>query len=87
MLVMTLEKMRLVHNGARAYGTWFQLCPSPPCGNGRILSAEGGCFCDGRKLKAGDYHHAEANTEHHDASSDEGCFLLINSSPHNEMLP
>ena len=47
---------------------------------------EGGCFCGGRELKAGDYHHAEANTEHHDASSGEGCFLLIISLPHNEML-
>ena len=47
---------------------------------------EGGCFCGGLELKAGDHHHAEANTEHHDTSSDEGCLLLILSSPHNEML-
>ncbi len=47
---------------------------------------EGGCFCGGRELKAGDYHHAEANTEHHDTSSDEGCLLLVISSPQNEML-
>ncbi len=47
---------------------------------------EGGCFCGGRELKAGDYHRAEAETEHHDTSSDEGCLLLVISSPQNEML-
>ena len=47
---------------------------------------EGGCFCGCRELKAGDYHRAEADTEHHDTSSDEGCLLLIIFSPHNEML-
>jgi len=48
---------------------------------------EGGCFCGGRELTAGDYHRAEAETEHHDTSSDEGCLLLVISSPQNEMLP
>lgn len=48
---------------------------------------EGGCFCGGRELTAGDYHRAEAETEHHDTSSDEGCLLLIISSLQNEMLP
>jgi quercetin dioxygenase-like cupin family protein len=48
---------------------------------------EGGCFCGGRELKAGDYHRAEAETEHHDTSSEEGCLLLVISSPQNEMLP
>jgi anti-sigma factor ChrR (cupin superfamily) len=47
---------------------------------------EGGCFCGGRELKAGDYHRAEAQTVHHDTSSDEGCLLLVISSPQNEML-
>ena len=47
---------------------------------------EGGCFCGGRELTAGDYHRAEANTEHHDTSSDDGCLLLVISSPQNEML-
>ena len=47
---------------------------------------EGGCFCGGRELKAGDYHRAEANTEHDDTSSNEGCLLLVISSPHNVML-
>jgi anti-sigma factor ChrR (cupin superfamily) len=47
---------------------------------------EGGCFCGGRELKAGDYHRAEAETEHHDTSSDEGCLLLVISSSQNEML-
>ena len=47
---------------------------------------EGGCFCGGRELTAGDYHRAEAETEHHDTSSDEGCLLLVISSPQNEML-
>ena len=48
---------------------------------------EGGCFCGGRELTAGDYHRAEAETEHHDTSSDEGCLLLVISSPQNKMLP
>jgi anti-sigma factor ChrR (cupin superfamily) len=48
---------------------------------------EGGCFCGGRELKAGDYHRAEAETEHRDTSSDEGCLLLVISSPQNKMLP
>lgn len=47
---------------------------------------EGGCFCAGRELTAGDYHRAEAETEHHDTSSDDGCLLLVISSPQNEML-
>jgi quercetin dioxygenase-like cupin family protein len=47
---------------------------------------EGGCFCGGHELTAGDYHRAEAETEHHDTSSDEGCLLLVISSPQNEML-
>lgn len=47
---------------------------------------EGGCFCGGQELGMGDYHRAEAGTEHHDTSSDEGCLLLIISSPQNEML-
>jgi anti-sigma factor ChrR (cupin superfamily) len=47
---------------------------------------EGGCFCGGRELTTGDYHRAEANTEHHDTSSDDGCLLLVISSPQNEML-
>lgn len=47
---------------------------------------EGGCFCGGRELTVGDYHRAEAQTEHHDTSSDDGCLLLIISSPQNEML-
>jgi anti-sigma factor ChrR (cupin superfamily) len=47
---------------------------------------EGGCFCGGRELRAGDYHRAEAETEHHDTSSDDGCLLLVISSPQNEML-
>lgn len=47
---------------------------------------EGGCFCGGQELVVGDYHRAEAGTEHHDTSSDNGCLLLIISSPQNEML-
>lgn len=47
---------------------------------------EGGCFCGGRELKTGDYHRAEADTVHHDTSSDDGCLLLVISSPQNEML-
>jgi quercetin dioxygenase-like cupin family protein len=51
-----------------------------------LFVLEGGCFCGGRELKVGDYHRAEAGTEHHDTSSDDGCLLLVISSPHNEML-
>lgn len=47
---------------------------------------EGGCFCGGQELVVGDYHRAEAGTEHHDTSSDTGCLLLIISSPQNQML-
>lgn len=47
---------------------------------------EGGCFCGGRELKAGDYHRAEAGSIHMDTSSDDGCLLLVISSPQNEML-
>jgi len=47
---------------------------------------EGGCFCGGQDLTAGDYHRAAAGTEHHETSSDDGCLLLVISSPHNEML-
>ena len=47
---------------------------------------EGGCFCGGQELGLGDYHRAEAGTEHHDTSSDDGCLLLIISSPQNETL-
>jgi quercetin dioxygenase-like cupin family protein len=47
---------------------------------------EGGCLCGGRELAVGDYHRAEAGTEHHDTSSDDGCLLFAISSPQNEML-
>jgi quercetin dioxygenase-like cupin family protein len=52
-----------------------------------LFVLEGGCLCGGRELKVGDYHRAEAGTEHHDTSSDDGCLLLVISSPQNEMLP
>ena len=48
---------------------------------------EGGCFCGGRELKTGDYHRAEIDTVHHDTSSNDGCLLLVISSPQNEILP
>lgn len=51
-----------------------------------LFVLEGGCRTAGRELTAGDYHRAEAGTEHHDTSSDDGCLLLIISSPQNEML-
>jgi anti-sigma factor ChrR (cupin superfamily) len=47
---------------------------------------EGGCSIDGREMAIGDYHRAEAGTEHHRTSTDEGCLLLVISSPQNEML-
>lgn len=53
----------------------------------QLYVLEGGCLCGGCGLTAGDYHRAEAKTEHHDTSSDEGCLLLVISSPQNEMLP
>jgi len=48
---------------------------------------EGGCSIAGREMTVGDYHRAEAGTLHHDTSTDEGCLLLVISSPQNEMLP
>ncbi len=47
---------------------------------------EGGCSIAGREMTVGDYHRAEVGTEHHDTSSDDGCLLLVISSPQNEML-
>lgn len=47
---------------------------------------EGGCSVAGCEMTVGDYHRAEAGTVHHDTSTDEGCLLLVISSPQNEML-
>lgn len=47
---------------------------------------QGGCSIAGREMTVGDYHRAEAGTMHHDTSTDEGCLLLVISSPRNEML-
>jgi quercetin dioxygenase-like cupin family protein len=47
---------------------------------------EGGCRIGGREMTVGDYHRAEAGTVHHDTSTDDGCLLLVISSPQNEML-
>jgi hypothetical protein len=47
---------------------------------------EGGCRIAGREMAVGDYHRAETGTVHHDTSTDEGCLLLVISSPQNEML-
>ncbi|MDX2252913.1 MAG: cupin domain-containing protein [Nitrospira sp.] len=51
-----------------------------------LLVLEGGCRIAGREMTVGDYHRAEAGTEHHDTSSDDGCLLLVISSPQDEML-
>ena len=47
---------------------------------------EGGCSIAGREMTVGDYHRAEAGTVHHDTSTDDGCLLLVISSPQNEPL-
>ena len=47
---------------------------------------EGGCSIAGREMTVGDYHRAESGTVHHDTSTDDGCLLLVISSPQNEML-
>lgn len=47
---------------------------------------EGGCSIAGREMAIGDYHRAESGTVHHDTSTDDGCVLLVISSPQNEML-
>ncbi|HMS84854.1 MAG TPA: cupin domain-containing protein [Nitrospira sp.] len=47
---------------------------------------EGGCSIAGREMAVGDYHRAEAGTVHHDTSTEEGCLLLVISSPQNELL-
>jgi quercetin dioxygenase-like cupin family protein len=51
-----------------------------------LFVLEGGCSIAGREMTVGDYHRAEAGTEHYDTSTDDGCLLLVISSPHNEML-
>lgn len=52
-----------------------------------LLVLEGGCSIAGREMTVGDYHRAESGTVHYDTSTDEGCLLLVISSPTNEMLP
>jgi quercetin dioxygenase-like cupin family protein len=51
-----------------------------------LFVLQGGCSIAGREMTVGDYHRAEAGTEHYDTSTDEGCLLLVISSPQNEML-
>ncbi len=51
-----------------------------------LLVLQGGCSIAGRAMTVGDYHRAEAGTEHYDTSTDEGCLLLAISSPMNELL-
>ena len=51
-----------------------------------LLVLEGGCSIAGHEMTVGDYHRAEAGTVHHDTSTDDGCLLLVISSPQNEML-
>ncbi len=51
-----------------------------------LLVLEGGCSIADHEMTVGDYHRAEAGTEHYDTSTDEGCLLLVISSPHNEIL-
>lgn len=51
-----------------------------------LLVLEGGCSIAGREMAVGDYHRAKAGTVHHDTSTDDGCLLLVISSPQNEML-
>ncbi|MCC6139608.1 MAG: cupin domain-containing protein [Nitrospira sp.] len=47
---------------------------------------QGGCSIAGREMGVGDYHRADAGTEHHETSTAEGCVLLVISSPQNQML-
>ena len=51
-----------------------------------LLVLEGGCSIAGREMTVGDYHRAEAGTVHHETSTDDGCLLLVISSPENAML-
>ena len=51
-----------------------------------LLVLEGGCSIAGHEMTVGDYHRAEAGTVHLDTSTDDGCLLLVISSPQNEML-
>jgi len=48
---------------------------------------QGGCSVAGRAMAVGDYHRAEAGTEHHETWTVEGCVLFVISSPQNQMLP
>jgi quercetin dioxygenase-like cupin family protein len=52
-----------------------------------LLVLEGGCSIAGHEMTVGDYHRAEAGTVHVDTSTDDGCLLLVISSPQNEILP
>ncbi len=51
-----------------------------------LFVLEGGCSIAGRAMTVGDYHRAETGTEHHDTSTNEGCLLLVISSPQNQVL-
>jgi anti-sigma factor ChrR (cupin superfamily) len=71
----------LVHIAA-----WARYAPHRHAAAEELYVPEGGCLCGGRELAVGDYHRAEAETVHHDTSMDDGCLLLVISSPQNEML-
>ncbi len=51
-----------------------------------VYVLEGGCVCGGQSLLPGDYHRAAAGSVHVDTYTDDGCLLLVISSPRNEML-
>ena len=76
----------------RRMTTLLRLAPSTSYAPHHHLDTEelyvlqGGCSIAGRAMNVGDYHRAEAGTEHHDTSTEEGCMLLVISSPHDEIL-
>lgn len=51
-----------------------------------VYVLQGGCVCAGQPLLPGDYHRAAGGSVHIDTHPNDGCLLLVISSPKNEML-
>lgn len=51
-----------------------------------LFMLEGDCFCGGRLLHVGDYHRADADSIHEETWTENGCLMLLMTSPWNEML-
>lgn len=51
----------------------------PHGGVEELFVLEGDCLIGSELLRAGDYHRAQAGSEHGSASTENGCMMLINS--------